>query len=87
LLTSSRRFEEAAAKLRDTLDENPRHATIYRFLAPSYAHMVKLNEARDVVKQLRALSPVVMLSRTPFRVPEHRELLLKGLRLATNEAR
>jgi hypothetical protein len=49
--------------------------------------MGKLDEARDVVEQLRALSLVVMPSLTPFRVPEHRELLLKGLRLATDETR
>jgi adenylate cyclase len=83
----ARRFDEAAAKLRGALDELPGHATIYRFLAASYAHIGKLDEARDIVEQLRALSLVAMPSRTPFRVPEHRDLLLQGLRLATDETR
>jgi TolB-like protein len=77
-----RRFDEAAAKLRASLDEIPGHATTYRFLAASYAHMGKLDDARDILKRLRALTPVVMPSLTNFRKSEHRALLLAGLQLA-----
>jgi hypothetical protein len=47
--------------------------------------MGRLDEAREIVKRLRAISPVVVPSLTPFRNPEHRELFLSGLRLAAGE--
>ena len=49
-------------------------------------HMGRLDEARDAVMRLRALTPVVVPSATQFRNPEHRQLLLSGLRLAATEA-
>ena len=81
-----RRFDRAVAKLRASLDEIPAHATTYRFLAASYAHMGKLDDARQIVQRLRTLTPVVMPTLTNFRKPEHRELLLEGLRLASDQA-
>ena len=81
-LLFSRRFDEAAAKLRASLEQHPTFALTYRFLAACYAHMGRLEDARDVVERLRAISPVVVPSVTPFRNPEHSELLLSGLRLA-----
>ena len=80
-----RRFDRAVAKLRASLDEIPAHATTYRFLAASYAHMGKLDDARQIVQRLRTLTPVVMPTLTNFRKPEHRELLLEGLRLASGQ--
>ena len=76
------RFEEAAAKLRASLEQHPTFALTYRFLAACYAHMGRLQEAREVVDRLRTISRVVVPSVTPFRDPEHSELLLSGLRLA-----
>jgi adenylate cyclase len=57
----------------------------YRLLASCYAHMGRLDEAREIVRRLRAITPVVVPSVIPYRNPEHRELLLSGLRLAAGE--
>ena len=81
----SRRFEDAAASLVVSLEEIPGWAVTYRHLAACYAHMGRLHEAREIVKRLRAISPVVVPITTPFRNPEHRELFLSGLRLAAGE--
>jgi adenylate cyclase len=75
------RFDEAIAKLRLSLEEISGHATTYRFLAASYAHTGRYEEGREILQRLRALTPVVMPSLTNFRKPEHRQLLLSGLRL------
>ena len=48
--------------------------------------MGRLDDARDMVERLRAITPVVMPDASPFRNPEHRELFLSGLRLAAGEA-
>jgi TolB-like protein/class 3 adenylate cyclase len=81
----SRHFEEALPKLLLAIQEAPIFPVPYRWLASCYAHMGRLDEARDVVKRLRALTPVVVPPATQFRNPEHRELLLSGLRLAAGE--
>jgi adenylate cyclase len=54
--------------------------------ASCYAHMGRLDEAREIVRRLSAITPVVMEPGTRYRNPEHRELLLSGLRLAAGEA-
>jgi adenylate cyclase len=76
------RFDEAIANLRLSLEEIPSHATTYRFLAASYAHTGRYADAREILGRLRSLTSVVMPTLTNFRRPEHRELLLSGLRLA-----
>jgi adenylate cyclase len=81
----SRRFDEALPKLLLAIQEAPRFPVPYRWLASCYAHMGRLDEARDVVRRLRAISPVVVPPGTQFRDPEQRELLLSGLRLAAGE--
>ncbi len=59
----------------------------YRSLAACYAHMGRLDEAREIVSRLRA-HYLSSSYRTPSFAPdpEHRELLLSGLRLATADA-
>ena len=81
----ARRFDEAVAKLVLAIQEAPSNPHPYRFLAACYAHMGRLDEAREVVERLRALTSVVIPSATPLRNAEHRELLLSGLRLAVGE--
>jgi hypothetical protein len=49
--------------------------------------MGRLDEARDVVRRLRAITPMVVPSIVPYRKTEHRELFLSGLRLAAGERR
>jgi len=82
----SRRFDEAVAKLQLAIQEDPSFPPAYRFLAACYAHMGRLDEAREIAGRLRAITPVISPRVLQFRNPEHRELLLSGLRLATGEA-
>jgi predicted Zn-dependent protease len=81
-----RRFEDAAAKLLLSIQDNPSHPGTYRFLAASYAHMGRLDEARDVVKRLRVITRQVVPSLSTYRNPDDQELFLSGLRLAMDEA-
>jgi TolB-like protein len=81
----SRRFDEAVLKLVLALQEDPSAPAPYRLLATCYVHMGKLVEARSVMKQLRTIAPNLLPSFRPFRNPEHRDLLLSGLRLAAGD--
>jgi adenylate cyclase len=80
------RFDEAAGKLLLSIQDNPGSPLPYRFLAACYAHMGQLDEAREIVAKLRAITAMVVPSAAEFRNPEDRELLLSGLRLAMGEA-
>jgi len=81
-----RQFDEAAAKLLLAIQDHPGFPPSYRALAACYAHMGRLDEARAIVARLRAITSVVMPDVSHFQNPEHRELLLSGLRLAAAEA-
>jgi TolB-like protein len=81
-----RRFDEAAANLLASLDLAPSFPVTYRVLASCYAHVGRLEEARNIVTRLRAITPVVMEPATRYRNPELRELFLSGLRLAAGES-
>jgi adenylate cyclase len=81
----ARRLEEAKAMLLLSLQEHPTWAPTLRFLASCYAHMGHLDEAREIIKRLRDITPVVVPSAEHWRNPEHREFYLKGLRLAARE--
>jgi adenylate cyclase len=80
-----RQFEEAGPLLLASLQELPSWVIPYRFLAACYAHMGRMNEARETVKRLRAIMPIVVPETIHWRNPEHRELYLSGLRLAAGE--
>ena len=56
----SRRFDEAAASLLASLDLAPNFPVTYRVLASCYAHLGRLDEAREIVRRLRASTPAVM---------------------------
>jgi TolB-like protein/tetratricopeptide (TPR) repeat protein len=77
-----RQFDDAAANLLLSIQDEPGYPYSYRTLAACYAHMGRLDEAREIVAQLRAITRLVEPSHLPWRNPEHRELLLSGLRLA-----
>jgi adenylate cyclase len=81
----ARRFDEAAAKLLLAMQEDPSYLAPYRFLAACYAHMGRLDDAREIVTRLRAITPIVMPDASYLRNPQHRELYLSGLRLAAGE--
>ena len=81
----ARRFDEARATLLRSLQEFPGWVPNYRFLAACCAQMGRLDEAREIVQRLRALTPLVVPSAPHWRNPEQRELYLAGLRLAADE--
>jgi adenylate cyclase len=80
-----RRFDDAAAKLLLSIQDHPGFPGSYRFLTSCYAHTGRLDEARAIVAKLRAITPLVIPRDLPWRNPEHRKLLLSGLRLAAGE--
>ena len=81
----SRRFDEALPILLVAVQEDASYPGPYRFLAACYAHMGRLDEAKEVVKRLRAFVPVVFPDVGYLRNTEHRELYLSGLRMAVGE--
>jgi TolB-like protein/class 3 adenylate cyclase len=81
----SRRFAEALPKLLLAIQENPDYPVSYRYLAACYAHMGRLDEAREIVARLRVITPLVVSSADYLRDAEQRELLMSGLRLAAGE--
>jgi tetratricopeptide (TPR) repeat protein len=80
------RFDEAALKPILAIQEDLGYATPYRVLAACYTDMGRLDDAREIVAQLRAITPAVIPDAGYLRNAEHRELLLSGLRLAAGEA-
>ena len=80
------RLEEAKAALLQSLQEKPNWVPTYRFLASCYAHMGLLDEAREVVWRLRAMTNVLVPSAENWRNLKQREFYLSGLRLAAGEA-
>jgi adenylate cyclase len=81
-----RRFEEAVPKLLLAIQEDPSYPDQYRALAVCYAHMGRLDDGREMVERLRAITPGVVESASLLRNAKHRELYRSGLRLATGEA-
>jgi Flp pilus assembly protein TadD len=81
----ARRFDKAVPILLLAVQEDPGHPHPYRYLATCYAHMGRLDDAREIVARLRAITPVVIGDASYLRNPEHRELFLSGLRLAVGE--
>jgi adenylate cyclase len=80
----ARRFEEAEAMMLLSLQERPTWIPTHRFLTACYAQMGRLEDARDFFKRLQDITAVPMPSAGHWRNPEHREMLLSGLRLAAD---
>jgi adenylate cyclase len=81
----ARRFDQAVPKFLLAIQEDPSNPQPYRFLAACYAHMGRLDDAREIVARLRAITPIVTPDASFLRNAEHRELLVSGLRLAAGE--
>ncbi len=81
----ARRFDQAVPKLLLAIQDDPSFPAPYRFLAASYAHMGRLDDARETLARLRAISAVVIPDASHFRNLAHREVLLSGLRLTVGE--
>jgi TolB-like protein len=77
-----RRFEEAVARLLESIEHLPNYVLAYRFLAASYVHMGRLGEARAVVQRVRAITLDVADEGERYRNRDYRELYVSGLRLA-----
>jgi adenylate cyclase len=78
----ARRFDDAVPKLLVGIQEDPSFPFPYRFLAACYAHMGRLDEAREIVERMRAITSVMIPDASFLRNAEQRELWLSGLRLA-----
>ena len=68
-----------------SVQERPNWVPTHRFLAACYAHMGRLDEARETIERLQAVTPVVVPDASHWRNPEHREFFLSGLQLAAGE--
>jgi adenylate cyclase len=79
-------FPEAIDWFRRALSNNRNHAPSYRLLAVALVQSGRLEEAKQVVQQMRAIDPISSLSRseffTGFRDPEPKRLYLESLRAA-----
>jgi tetratricopeptide (TPR) repeat protein len=82
----ARQFGEAVPSLLLAVQEDPSLSGSYRLLAACYAHMGRLNEAQEAVRQLRTISSVVSPDLRYLRNPEHQELYVSGLRAAMGVA-
>jgi len=82
----ARRFEEAEKAARRGIAQMTRNTASRRLLAASLAHLGRVEEAREVVKELLILHPKYTLSFTRrfprYRLPWMPELLIEGLRKA-----
>jgi TolB-like protein len=79
------RFDQAVPNLLLAIQDDPGFPSPHRFLAACYAHMGRIDDAREIVARLRAMAAVVMPDVSHFRSTAHRELLLSGLRLIADE--
>jgi len=79
-------FDAAVAELLVAIHERPTNPPPYRSLACCYAHMGRLEEAKEIVARLRSITATIIPSTLHFRNQEHRELFLSGLRMAMGEA-
>jgi len=78
----AQRFAEAVPQLILAIQDDPSFPSPYRILAACYAHLGRLDDARDVVTRLRVVTPVVMPDASHYRKIEHRDILLSGLQRA-----
>jgi adenylate cyclase len=79
----ARRFDPAVPTLLLSIQDDSSYAQPYRYLAACYAHMNRLDDAREVVARLRAITPKLIPDVSYLRNTEHRELYLSGLHLAS----
>jgi adenylate cyclase len=81
----SHQLDRAVPELLVAIQDDPSYPEAYRVLAACYAHLGRLDEARETVKRLRVVISKVVPSVIPYRNWEHREFFLSGLRLASGE--
>ena len=82
---SAGRFEEAAQWAQRSIDLEKAFVYSHLFLAASYAHLGRIEEARIVTDTALALARLhhrTHMNSCPMRFPERRKLWIEGLRLA-----
>lgn len=89
-LVFGERFDEAIEKVQLAIQEDPTFPPNHRILAVCYAHLRRLDEARDAIARLPRTAPVVIANlarsyRAMSRIPEHSDLALWGVRLAAGD--
>ena len=72
-------------KLLLLLQQDPSYSTSYRYLAACYAHMGRLDDAREAITRLRTVTSVVMRELGYLRDAEHRELFITAQKPAVGE--
>ena len=82
----ARRFDEAAENLLRSLERAPGFPITYRVLASCFVHMGRLDDARQIIGRVSAITPVVVDNAIRYRNLEFRELYLSGLRIAAGAA-
>jgi TolB-like protein/class 3 adenylate cyclase len=82
----SGRFDEAVGNLLLAIQQDPSNVRALRGLAACYAQMGRLDDAREIVGQMRKITSVLIPDLTEYRNSQQRELYLSGLRLAAGEA-
>jgi adenylate cyclase len=80
-----RRFDDAITCFLTALASMPRNPEVHRYLAACYALTGRMEEARQIIDRLRAITSITVPRIVSFRDPEHRELFLSGVRLAAGE--
>jgi TolB-like protein/class 3 adenylate cyclase len=80
-----RRFDDAIALFLTALANMPRNPEVHRYLAACYALTGRMDEARQIIDRLRAITPITVPRIVSFRDPEYREFYLSGVRLAAGE--
>ncbi len=56
----SRRFDAASPQLLRAIQDDPGFPIAYRLLASCYAHLGRLDEARQIVRRLQTITPIVV---------------------------
>ena len=74
----SRRFDEAVPKPRLAIQEDPGSVHPYRVLAACSAHMGRLDDAREIVARLRAITSFVIPDASFLQNPEHRDFFCRA---------
>ena len=76
---ANRRFDEAVRKLLLAIQEDPTYPLPYRYLAACYAHMGRLDDAREVITRLRTVTSLLIPDLSYLRNPEYRERQVWGI--------
>jgi adenylate cyclase len=81
-----RQYDQALLKFNLMVERAPKFAFVYMLLACAYAELERLDDARNSIKTLLEISPRYTLKDAakfaPYRLDEHRNRFLEGLRKA-----